>query len=224
MAKSPRRRANSRKPQRRAAGHAGRWISVMISSGFSAVVSAPWKKSAALMVRAPALPTTANVASQVCAMPGISEAGSAWAQLPPTVPRLRDLVMRDVRHRLRSSGCAVASRLSSRMSRQRTSAPSRTPSGPILISLRPGSFRRSTSSDGWATRNAIIGTSDWPPASALASPSWPASSATASLMVAGQAYSKAGSFMHGLSPALAIASTHRPCNCGMVCAALSLGD
>ena len=35
-----------------------------------------------------------------------------------------------------SSGCAVASRLSSRMSRQRTSAPSRTPSAPILISLQ----------------------------------------------------------------------------------------
>src|SRR5438045_1657057 len=36
------------------------------------------------------------------------------------------------------------------MSRQRTSAPRRTPSAPILMSFRPGSLRRSTSSEGWA--------------------------------------------------------------------------
>ncbi len=40
-----------------------------------------------------------------------------------------------------------------------------------------------------------MGTSDCPPAIALASPSCEAKSATASLSVAGQAYSKAGSFM-----------------------------
>jgi hypothetical protein len=39
MAKSPRRRENSRKPQRRCAGHAGRRISVMISSAASARMS-----------------------------------------------------------------------------------------------------------------------------------------------------------------------------------------
>ena len=72
-----------------AAGHAGRRTSVMISSGFSAVVSAPWKKSAAWMTRAPDLPKTEISASQVEAMPGISAAGSACARLPPTVPRLR---------------------------------------------------------------------------------------------------------------------------------------
>jgi hypothetical protein len=66
---------------------------------------------------------------------------------------------------------------------------------PRIISLRPGSPRRSTSNDGEATRNASIGTSDCPPASALASPSCAASSATASASVAGHAYSNAGSFM-----------------------------
>ncbi len=61
----------------------------MISSGLSAVISGPWKKFAASMTRAPALPTTAIFASQVTTMPGISAAGSACAMLPPTVPRLR---------------------------------------------------------------------------------------------------------------------------------------
>ena len=89
MAKSPRRRANSRKPQRRFAGQAGSWISVMISSCSSAVVSAPRKKSSARIVREPVEPVTAISASQVTAMPGISAAGSACAMLPPTVPRLR---------------------------------------------------------------------------------------------------------------------------------------
>ena len=89
MAKSPRRRANSWKPNRRDAGHAGSFTSVRISSGLSAVVSAPRKKSAALMTRWPPFPITVISASQVTAMPGISAAGSAWHTLPPTVPRLR---------------------------------------------------------------------------------------------------------------------------------------
>src|SRR5215831_5641113 len=59
MAKSPRRSANSSKPKRRPAGHAGRRISVMISSGASAVVSAPRKKSLAAITRAPARPVAA---------------------------------------------------------------------------------------------------------------------------------------------------------------------
>jgi len=71
------------------AGQGGRRISTMISSGVSAVVSAPWKKSAAWITCAPNVPTTAISASQVSAIPGISAAGSACARLPPTVPRLR---------------------------------------------------------------------------------------------------------------------------------------
>ena len=61
----------------RPVGQAGRRISVMISSGSSAVVSAPRKKSFAAMKRAPAFPVTAISASQVTTMPGISAAGSA---------------------------------------------------------------------------------------------------------------------------------------------------
>ena len=61
----------------------------MISSAASAVISAPRKKSVALITRAPDVPRTEISVSQVTAMPGISAAGSAWARLPPTVPRLR---------------------------------------------------------------------------------------------------------------------------------------
>src|SRR6202030_3262436 len=93
------------------------------------------------------------------------------------------------------SGCAMRNRASSRMSRQRTMAPSVTPSSAILICRSSASLRRSTSSDGEATRNASIGTRLWPPANGLASPSWDASSATASLIVVGQAYSKGGNFI-----------------------------
>jgi hypothetical protein len=94
-----------------------------------------------------------------------------------------------------SSGWAVSSLGSSSISRQRVMAPRRTPSSAISMCRRSDSLRRSTSSEGWATRKAIIGTRLWPPASALASPPPAASSATASASVAGQAYSNAGSFI-----------------------------
>src|SRR5262245_3167495 len=95
------------------------------------------------------------------------------------------------------------------MSRQRTRAPSFTPSLSIVMLLRSGSFRRSTSSDGCASRNAIIGIRLCPPAIGFASPSWEASSATASFKVEGQAYSNGGNFMGQLSPALAKAVNAR---------------
>ena len=71
----------------------------MISSGVSAVVSAPWKKSAAWITCAPDFPTTAISASQVTAIPGISAAGSAWATLPPDRAAIADLIVRDMRDR-----------------------------------------------------------------------------------------------------------------------------
>src|SRR5262249_39468568 len=80
------------------------------------------------------------------------------------------------------------------MSRQRTMAPSRTPSAEILISRMSGSLRRSTSSVGAASRNASIGIRLWPPAIAFAS-SRDARSATASDSVVGQAYSSGGNFI-----------------------------
>ena len=79
-----------------------------------------------------------------------------------------DLVMRDVRDRFlqqRMRGRRAACRRGCR-----ASAPARRGArhpAPILISFRPGNFRKSTSSDGWAMRNAIIGIRLWPPAKRL---------------------------------------------------------
>src|SRR6201986_1069147 len=74
-------------------------------------------------------------------------------------------------------------------------APSVTPSSAILLARSSASLRRSTRSDGDATRNASIGTRLWPPANGFASPSCEANSATASESVVGQAYSKGGNFI-----------------------------
>ena len=108
-----------------------------------------------------------------------------------------DLVMRDMRDRRHQQRMRRAR--AARRRGCRASAPwrrARTPSCADLdLVAAPASLRRSTSSDGAATRNAIIGTRLWPPASAFASPSCAASSATASESVVGQAYSKGGSFM-----------------------------
>src|SRR5262249_6642810 len=93
---------------------------------------------------------------------------------------------------------AEASRASFSMSRQRTIAPSLTPSAAILISRRSGSLRRSTRSEGVASRKASIGIRLWPPAIAFASPSREASSATASASVVGHAYSSGGNFMDSM--------------------------
>src|SRR5499433_4420192 len=78
------------------------------------------------------------------------------------------------------------------MSRQRTIAPSLTPSAAILI------LRRSARSEGVASRKASIGIRLWPPAIAFASPSREASSATASASVVGHAYSSGGNFMDSM--------------------------
>src|SRR4051794_15876282 len=81
------------------------------------------------------------------------------------------------------------------MSRQRTRAPRRTAPLSMLIRSRPGTRRRSTSSFGAARRNAMVGMRLWPPAIAFAVPPLAASSAIASASVAGDAYSKGGSFI-----------------------------
>src|SRR6516225_96435 len=64
IAKSPRRRANSRKAQRRPTGHGGSLISVRISSAARDVVSEPSKKSDALSIRRPCGPMIVSSASQ----------------------------------------------------------------------------------------------------------------------------------------------------------------
>ena len=63
-------------------------ISVRSSSGSSAVVKWVMKKSAAAMVRAP-LERDLELPVEATKTTGSSAAGSAWATLPPIVPRLR---------------------------------------------------------------------------------------------------------------------------------------
>ena len=168
----------------------------MISSGLSAVVSAPRKKSAALMTRWPPLPIDRDL-------------GVAGHRDARHLGR-RDRHARHCRRPCRGCGSDNARRARSRpQQRMRGREPlvvldvapahharraARRPL-PIVMLLRSGSLRRSTSSDGCATRNAIIGIRLWPPAIGFASPSCEASSATASASVAGQAYSKGGNFM-----------------------------
>ena len=70
-------------------GSTGSSIAVSISSAASAVVSAPTKKSAALMVRSLVAERARSRPPSARTMAGSSEAGSALARLPPMVPRLR---------------------------------------------------------------------------------------------------------------------------------------
>jgi hypothetical protein len=49
----------------------------------------PFQKSRAATVRSPPGPRTTRVASRASSTVGMSEAGSEWATVPPTVPRWR---------------------------------------------------------------------------------------------------------------------------------------
>ena len=197
MAKSPRRRANSRKPQRRFAGQAGSLISVMISSCSSDVVSAPTKKSSARITREPFEPVTAISASQVTRNAGHLGGGIGMRDAAADGATIADLVVRNVLDGgLQQAAWAVASRASSSMSRQRTMAPSRTPSArnPDLLQLGQLAQSRPAASARQRGRRAS--------ASGSARRRWrvpPRHGRQAArplrTSVAGQAYSSGGSFM-----------------------------
>ena len=167
MAKSPRRSANSSKPQRRSAGHAGRRISMMISSGASAVVSAPERNPRPDYARTGlarhrdlrvARDRDAGHLGRRIGMRDAAADGAAVA----------DLIMRHVRRpRRTSSGCA---RAAARRPGYRASAPWRraaTPALLILISSSPAACAGRPAARARASRNASIGTRLCPPASSL---------------------------------------------------------
>ena len=117
-------------------------------------------------------------ASAAISSAGMSEAGSPCATEPPIVPRLRTcgsaIVLAALARMPRPSSRATAA--------WRVIAPIRQPSPSRLMPARPGTFLRSTSSDGAAKRSFISGSSECPPASSLASspPSRRAESASSS--------------------------------------------
>src|SRR5579883_444702 len=89
IAKSARRRANSRKLERWLGPALCTAISVMISSGLSSVTIACRKNDRTGISRTPRRLAIVNVASSAVSANGSSAEGSACATLPPTVPRLR---------------------------------------------------------------------------------------------------------------------------------------
>ena len=95
----------------------------------------------------------------------MSEAGSPWAIEPPIVPRLRTCWSAMV------SATIAASPMSGWLATAWwvVMAPIRNAPFSRSIPDRPGTRRRSTSSDGAASRSFISGSSEWPPASTLAS-------------------------------------------------------
>ena len=88
-AKSPRRRLTSWKLQPVRPTKTGNLTSVSSSSGSRAVVRWSRKNSSAWRTRIPRTLCKTSSTSRVAATRGCSPEGSAWAMLPPMVPRLR---------------------------------------------------------------------------------------------------------------------------------------
>src|SRR5437764_915285 len=195
IAKSPARRLNSWKPKRVPAARSGKRASTSNSSGASAVVMTPLKKSAAAMVRAPRTLRATSSASSVAATKHHSEAGSACARLPQNVPRVRIGWCATCRTTVVSSSPSGPATTGRSKALWRTPAPMR--SQPFS-GCRMRSAAMSLISMRWAgvaRRSAIAGTRLWPPASTRPSrgPHSP-SSASASSTVRGAWYVNAAGF------------------------------
>ena len=188
IAKSPWRRATSSTANPLAPSQTGKRTPVRISPSSSEVCQVPWKKSAAAMSRLPPGPAASMVASSASATAGSSEAGSAWAIEPPTVPRLRIWkcpMWGSARATSRASAETVASCSAVDW---RTRAPIRTCPFERSIVSSPATLLRSTRCPNVARRSDIIGTRLCPPASTLASSPCSASRPTASPTVVGAWY------------------------------------
>ena len=151
--------------------------------GRPSVVIAPTTSSRAGTSRVPRGPRSTTVASRQAATAGSSAAGSAWARLPQTVPRLRSSRWPTKGIARPISGTARATSDRSTV-RWRTAAPIRRTPPVTSRSSSPGSRVMSTSVPGLPRRIASTGTSDCPPASTLASP--PARASTASSTESGR--------------------------------------
>src|SRR5579862_6902922 len=193
MAKSPLRRLNSWNDHPVPGCHAGKRTAVRSSSGASDVVRNPWKRSAAGTVRTPRALLASTSPSRASSTEGSSAAGSAWAMLPPIVPRLR-MALWPIRPRARTrSGLADATCSERSATRWRTRLPTARPS-PLASDVRASTPLMSTRWAGRARRRASSGTRLCPPARTLASSPCSPSRATASSTDATAWYSKGGGF------------------------------
>ena len=136
-----------------------------------------------------------NVVKSMGWMRFVADAGSAWARLPPRVPRLRIARWATWRTAARSTGNRSRTVSETSICRWRTSAPNVTLPSPSSMPDRPGMWFTSTRSDGCTRRKFSIGTRLWPPARSFASPRWRARSDTASSTLSARAWSKGGGFM-----------------------------
>jgi hypothetical protein len=168
-AKSPWRREISSKAKPVPGAAVGISISTSISSGSSAVPKRPVKKSSAATLRTPPGPRRWRRAPSASITAGSSAAGSAWAMLPPMVPRLRICACATDGSVSAMRGARSASSALLSAARCRTIAPIRTPPSASAMASRPGMRLRSMSTAGAASRKFIAGTRLCPPARSLAS-------------------------------------------------------
>ena len=121
------------------------------------------------MARTPSGPRTVIVPPRASTAAGRSDAGSAWASEPASVPRWRTCGSPTLSAAALSKGTCSRSTSLETSSQWRASPPTTTSSPSSRISDWSGTSFTSTSTDGVASRSFIRGSSEWPPARSLAS-------------------------------------------------------
>ncbi len=164
---------------------AGSRIATTHSSSASAVVKCPWKKSGAAITRSPRALRATTSPSRAARTQGISADASAWATLPPIVPRTRMAACPMKGSASASRGTRARTTASRSAARSRTVAPRTIASVRSSIVARPATPLMSTNCSGRAMRIANSGTRLCPPASTLASSPCSESSASTSSRVPG---------------------------------------
>ncbi len=120
----------------------GSWAGIRTSTRHSsssiAVVKWPWKKSAAAITRSPRVLRTSTSPSSAATTQGISADASAWATVPPTVPRVRMAAWPMYGSASASSGSRSRTTADRSACRSRTVAPKVTVSAPPSMVVEPG--------------------------------------------------------------------------------------
>ena len=128
----------------------------------------PWKKSPAAMVRSPSSVATVNDAPRATSTVGRSDAGSAWATLPPMVPRLRTAGSPMTPAAAARAGACFATSADAAISAWVVRAPMRTRPSATAMPFSSATRPMSISADGTASRSFSRGIRLCPPARSLA--------------------------------------------------------